>query len=133
MLRFTSDEDGGAIPEDADFFRPNHYYRNVTIGFFEDASDDAPVGYGTVNSYCNYLTQSIAINSVYLGPASTYAFRENAPYFAGVILHELLHNLGWRHPSNDRERAVIYQAQSRIVGSGFNLSDPSLAKNCELE
>ena len=41
----------------------------------------------------------IALNSDFLGPDSYYYLSTDADYWAGVIGHEFLHNLGYEHPT----------------------------------
>ena len=41
----------------------------------------------------------IALNSFYMGEHSEYFFSHNAAYWAGVIAHEILHNLNYDHPN----------------------------------
>ncbi|XXX74584.1 hypothetical protein WMF30_43740 [Sorangium sp. So ce134] len=40
-----------------------------------------------------------AINSDHLGEGKAYHLAEDADYWAGVMAHEALHNLGYRHPT----------------------------------
>jgi len=135
MLGMTSEEDGESFDDDPgnNFFRRKHYYRGLQIGYFDDSSDGAPVGLGSVNSYCQFSIISIAINNFYIGSDSEYFQSQNHKYFAGVIAHELLHNLGWRHLSGDRKRAFIYQYQAWISDDSLNLTDTRLAKTCAFE
>ncbi len=44
----------------------------------------------------------IALNSDFLGYDSRYYFAKDKEYWAGVIGHEFLHNLGYDHPSGYR-------------------------------
>jgi hypothetical protein len=57
----------------------------------------APVGES--NARLNLLR--IAMNTDFLGNASTYAFKNDIGYWSGVIAHEVLHNFGHSHPKND--------------------------------
>jgi hypothetical protein len=41
----------------------------------------------------------IALNSDFIGNASTFYLARDAEYWAGVIAHEFLHNLGYTHPT----------------------------------
>ncbi len=41
----------------------------------------------------------IALNSDYFGAKATYSQKENFDYWANVMAHEVLHNLGYRHPT----------------------------------
>ena len=69
--------------------------KSVGLGFpglFYDRDNPLP-GYNTRH----YL--HIALNSDHMGTESDYAFSNNHDYWAGVIGHEFLHNLGYRHPT----------------------------------
>lgn len=73
------------------------------------SADDQAVGIGYINLFYdrdrplpgydnrNYLY--IALNRDLLGQGSTYWLASNAEYWAGVIGHEFLHNLGYVHPT----------------------------------
>ncbi len=61
------------------------------IGLFYEEDHPLP-GYATRH----YL--HIAINADHLGERSSYTYKNNEDYWAGVIGHEFLHNLGYRHP-----------------------------------
>lgn len=41
----------------------------------------------------------VALNSDHMGSSSAYYYRDDAEYWAGVIVHEFLHNLGYNHPT----------------------------------
>lgn len=41
----------------------------------------------------------VALNSDHLGPGKSYRFSMDAEYWAGVLAHEFLHNLGYQHTS----------------------------------
>jgi hypothetical protein len=41
----------------------------------------------------------IALSADYFGAKATYPLKNNFDYWAGVMAHEVLHNLGYRHPN----------------------------------
>jgi hypothetical protein len=41
----------------------------------------------------------VALNSDHFGARSIYHQKDNFDYWAGVLAHEVLHNLGYRHPT----------------------------------
>lgn len=41
----------------------------------------------------------VALNSDFLGDGSDYKYRNDVNYWAGVLAHEFLHNLGYDHPT----------------------------------
>jgi hypothetical protein len=41
----------------------------------------------------------VALNSDHFGAQATYHLKENFDYWANVLAHEVLHNLGYRHPT----------------------------------
>lgn len=65
------------------------------IGLFFDRDKPMP---GLPNRH--YL--HVGINSDYLGNGSSYFYRHDVEYWAGVIGHEFLHNLGYVHPNGYR-------------------------------
>lgn len=62
------------------------------VNVFHSRSNPLP-GYGERHHF------HIALNSDYMGSGASYFYRNNAQYWAGVIAHEFLHNLGYRHPT----------------------------------
>lgn len=62
------------------------------VGLFYDEDKPLPG-----HNFRHYL--HVAINSDHLGDTSKYRYRNNVEYWAGVIGHEFLHNLGYRHPT----------------------------------
>ncbi len=62
------------------------------INLFFDRDDPLP-GYQTRH----YL--HIGLNSEFMGDESQYYLKNDAAYWAGVIGHEILHNLGMSHPN----------------------------------
>jgi hypothetical protein len=92
---------------------PVHIDDNVimpSLAFISMYCNDAnSVGIGYVNlfydndkplpcfSHRHFL--HIALNKDYLGPHADYCCNTDAEYWAGVIGHEFLHNLGYRHPT----------------------------------
>lgn len=136
MLGRCFDVDGEDETSLSNLWEANHFYRGLQIGYFEqdrDSDGRFTAGLGTVNSYCDHSVISIAINSMVIGPDADISIRENIEYFGALIAHELLHNLGWRHLSGDRQKAVMYQFQSWVAGPELNLVDPSLPKSCAFE
>lgn len=59
----------------------------------------------------------VALNSDHMGPSSSYAYREDAEYWAGVVGHEFLHNLGYRHPTG-YPGSFIKEYGKCIAGNG---------------
>lgn len=83
------------IPSFAFIAMYNNDYRSVGVGYVNLFYDtDKPLH---PFSHRHYL--HIALNSDYLGPGANYFYKNNAEYWAGVIAHEFLHNLGYRHPT----------------------------------
>jgi hypothetical protein len=62
------------------------------VGLFYD--EDKPLAHFSSRHYLH-----IALNSDHLGPTSTYHLKNDPEYWAGVIAHEVLHNLGYKHSS----------------------------------
>lgn len=97
--------------------------------------DPRTVGRGYVNLYFDrdnplpgydhrhYL--HVALNSDQMGPSSSYVYREDTEYWAGVIAHEFLHNLGYVHPTGypgsfikEYGKCVAGNGQSREEAEG---------------
>ncbi len=69
--------------------------RSVGIGYVGLYFDtDEPMA-----SFPNRHYLHIALNSDHLGREKTYLFANDIDYWAGVLGHEFLHNLGFQHPS----------------------------------
>lgn len=62
------------------------------INLFYEKTDPSP-GY----NYKNYF--HIAINPIYLSTASESSMKRGSQYWAGVLSHLFLHNLGYDHPT----------------------------------
>lgn len=60
----------------------------------------------------------IALNGDYLGEDADYCYNIDAEYWAGVIGHEFLHNLGYRHP-NGYEGSFIKEYGHCIETNGI--------------
>lgn len=81
-----------------------------SFGFIARYRDDpGSVGMAYVNLYYDHDNAlpgydhrhylHIALNSDHMGPTSSYIYADDAEYWAGVIGHEFLHNLGYVHPT----------------------------------
>ena len=72
-----------------------HDRRAVGIGYINlfYKTDDPFPGYSDRHYFY------IALNSDFMGPGSRYQFAKDEEYWAGVIAHEFLHNLGYTHPT----------------------------------
>lgn len=69
--------------------------RSVGIGYVGLYFDtDEPMA-----SFSNRHYLHIALNSDHLGTGKSYRFANDLDYWAGVLGHEFLHNLGFQHPS----------------------------------
>ena len=62
------------------------------VDLFYDKSNALP-------GYNNRHYFHVALNSDHLGEDSPYLHAKNAEYWAGVLAHEFLHNLGYVHPT----------------------------------
>jgi hypothetical protein len=105
-----------------------------SFGFIARYSGDSQsVGVGYVNLYYDrdnvlpghdhrhYL--HVALNSDFMGPSSEYVYRDNEEYWAGVIVHEFLHNLGYRHPTG-YPGSFIKEYQLCLQGNGQSHDEP---------
>ena len=122
VLNFCEDQDGASRSPNTPYFQWNHYYRHLQIEYYSDP--DEPAGKGTINSYCQYGITSIGLNAAILD-------QFNDSILGGLIAHELLHNLGWTHPSNDRSDSLIYVFQNMESGPNFDLDEN--CKYCAFE
>lgn len=86
-----------------DLFYPGNFY----ISQFHEYEDVAGLGYMNLfydknkplPGYKDKHYIHIALNSDYIGDEDQYSLSTNSKYWAGVIAHEMLHNLGYDHPS----------------------------------
>ena len=86
---------GIILPSFAFISRYHNDPRSVGVGYVNLFYDtDRPLGDFGIRHYLY-----IALNSDHLGPDSSYNFASNPDYWAGVVAHEFLHNLGYTHPS----------------------------------
>jgi len=69
--------------------------RSVGIGYVNLFNDkDKPLPSCSKRHYLH-----IALNKDYIGGQTDYSYKSDPEYWAGVIGHEFLHNLGFRHPT----------------------------------
>lgn len=96
-------------------------------------NDPGAVGYGYVNLfYDTSLPQPgfqiknhfhIALNSDFIGQDSLYPFATDTEYWAGIIGHEFLHNLGYDHPSGYKG-SFIQEYGLCLTNNGASLAEP---------
>lgn len=60
----------------------------------------------------------VAINSDFLGNSTGYRFGNDVNYWAGVLAHEFLHNLGYGHPTG-YERSFIREYEVCLRNDGL--------------
>lgn len=88
--------EGVNIPSFAFIARYWNDQSSVGLGFMNLFYDDRG-GAMPEFSYRHYL--HVAINSDHLGSNSSYYYKDDVEYWAGVLGHEFLHNLGYTHPN----------------------------------
>ncbi len=97
-------------------------------------NDPTSVGLGYVGSFyeedkvfpgqrCRHYLH-VALNSDHLGEHATsgYMHRGNTDYWAGVLAHEFLHNLDYRHPGL-KKGSFIYEYQKCVHRNGADADD----------
>ena len=76
----------------------------------------------------------IGLNSDFLGEESSYTYANSSTYWAGVIAHEVLHNLGYTHPTgyagsfiNEFGNCLHWHSVGRLGGSDMPESGEIMA------
>ncbi|MDV3002991.1 MAG: hypothetical protein N5P05_004646 (plasmid) [Chroococcopsis gigantea SAG 12.99] len=73
----------------------------MTVAYMWSEKDN--VGKAPVGNSSQFPEQGdllrVALNSDYIGAQTTYHLKNDFDYWAGVLAHEVLHNLGYRHPT----------------------------------
>ncbi len=101
------------IPSFAFVARLSEYDNTVGlayVGLFYDSDHPLPDHSGRHYFY-------VALNSDYLGPNASYRYRNDRDYWAGVLAHEYLHNLGYDHPSG-YSGSFVKEYQRCLAGNG---------------
>lgn len=100
--------------------------RNKINPIFIDRFDEQPdangrwnLGLGEVNLYHNMRVLGIKLNGTALGPGSTYQRSQDVADWADTIIHECLHNFGWRH-TEDSQRAWMVRYSRAVAGLAPN-------------
>ncbi|MBF0208129.1 MAG: hypothetical protein HQK53_14720 [Oligoflexia bacterium] len=116
---------GTTVPAFAFIASFNNDPNIVGIGYvdlFYDCNNPLP-------GYKNKHYLHIAINSDKLGNSSNYFFAKNEAYWAGIIAHEFLHNLGYEHKGgytgsfiNEYRKCIQYDGASLQMIDG-NICD----------
>lgn len=70
---------------------------------------------------------SIELNSLALGNGSSYPRANEQAIWAGTIAHEMLHNIGWRHPVGVYDGTVIRTFQNCLVSNGSDATGGSFS------
>jgi hypothetical protein len=98
----------GMFPDDKGNFIPQEYRPLLINRFDQDPVADPSTGRKSftlgkagVNIYNLNKLLEISLNGKFIGSGSEYPKSTDANVWAGVIAHEILHNLGWEHGSND--------------------------------
>ena len=103
----------GAILK-SDKFSPAPYRTLLINRFDEDAVTDPSTGRTTytlgkagVNIYdINNQILEVSLNGKLIGAGSSYPGSTDRDTWAGTIAHEILHNLGWEHGSNNADSYI---------------------------
>lgn len=85
------------------------------VGFFHDQDRPLP---GYPDRHALY----VAVNVDYLG-GKEKPLSESGEYWASVLAHEALHNLGYRHPNGYRG-SFVYEYTMCLWGDGLRVPDP---------
>lgn len=79
-------------------------YRTLYIRRMHETSNKPPYVLGRANlqHYTDTGVLDISLNAAYLDSTTPFNRGKSASVWAGIIMHEILHNLGWAHPDGQK-------------------------------
>jgi len=88
--------------------------RKLTLNAYQNSNENV-FGKAPVNSYNRQRALYVSLNTNAFKPSRTDAI------WAGVIAHEILHNLGWEHPDNQYTLAMPIEIYQACISGGHHL------------
>ncbi|HUC79490.1 MAG TPA: hypothetical protein VMR70_01185 [Flavisolibacter sp.] len=88
--------------------------RKLTLNAYQNSNENV-FGKAPVNSYNRQRALYVSLNTNAFQPSRT------DDIWAGVIAHEILHNLGWEHPDNQYTLAMPIEIYQACISGGHHL------------